>query len=298
MSILDLPIPTRPDYFGADGAPPGIALRLDAFGAWSESRPTIEPRVGVVHTNAASVESTTDAQIRWGNSATDRTKPHYCINGPQPAKVLRSDLRAIANSTSADIEARYGERDSSFWTIAIETADTGYKDDPSISDFLTTSRYGAMPVPHAELVARIIAYESIVHDIPTVIPTMWNSTGWVTHTWPFPFPYFTTVPGKTCPGSKKKASFRTEIMPRAALIHSAWTTPPPDHTEDTMTPRYFRIEGQPIPVWSTTDGLHAFQVQGPTFQANGSPAVVTIPQAEAARYSYVDTLHPAVVGVK
>ena len=79
---------------------------------------------------------------------------------------------------------------------------------------------------------------------------------------------------------------------------AALATPEPPPEEPDMTPRYFRIEGAPIPVWVTTDGVIAFQVQGPTYGANGNPAAATISQADAAKFSYVDTLHPAVVGVK
>src|SRR5690606_29113315 len=117
-------IPPRPDYFGPDGAPPGVELRLDVFGGWVKARPKIIPRVAVVHTTGASGDASVQSARNYGKAGTDNTKPHYHV-GDRPAKVLRTDLRAIANSTGPDIEAQYGERDASFWTIAIETADMG-----------------------------------------------------------------------------------------------------------------------------------------------------------------------------
>ena len=278
--LTDLEIPPRPDYFGPDGAPPGVALQLDAFGTWADGRPTITPRVGVVHTNAASVEGSLASQIRWGNAGTNNTKPHYCVNAPQPTKVLRSDLRAIANSTNSSIERQYGERDASFWSIAIETADSGTKADPGVSDFL---------YDHAEIVARIIAYESIVWNIPVVVPDVWNSTGWVTHTWPFPYPHFTTVPGKTCPGAKKKVTFREQIIPRAVQLVAAWTTPTPDPEDpDMATPRFFKTSKTSPTVWMTTDEHTAVHVTEPQYVALGTPAVALEPNP--AKFAYIQSI--------
>ncbi len=295
-SLLDLPIPTRPRYFGPDGCPPGVVLQLTAFGTWAIERTKIRPRVGVVHTNAASVESQLQGQINWGNASANNTKPHYAVNRPQPTKLLRTDLRAIANSTGSDIETRYGERDSSFWSIAIETADSGYNADPGISDFL---------YDHAEIVARIMAYESIVWNIPIVVPTVWNSTGWVTHTWPFPYPYFTTAAGKTCPGAKKKATFREQLIPRAAQLVRAWTTAPvvppkpaPVPTpEEPMTPRFFKTPGSPSATWVTTDGVTAARVTGVQFGALGHPAVETLTVTEARKFAYSPSLEHDMIGL-
>lgn len=235
MTILLLPIPPRPSYFGPDGAPPGIRLMLDAYNTlddglpWTPTRPRIEPRLGIVHTNAASVEASVHSSINFGrNTRTpdgrNTTKPHYLVAEPFSAKVLRTDLRGIANSTEDWFQEAEGEQDVSFWSYAIETADTGTKADPAISDFLKAGQsvHGPVDVPHAELVARIFAYESIVHNHPLVVPDRWNGTGIVTHTWPYPYPHYTTKRGKTCPGQKKIATFNNEIIHRATLIREAW----------------------------------------------------------------------------
>lgn len=252
-SLLDLPIPPRPDYFGPDGAPPGVELRLDAYNTlddglpWTPTRPEIKRRMAVVHTNGADVEATVASSENYGrNTRTekgrDTTKPHYLV-GDRPAKVLRSDLRAIANSTGSDIERQYGERDASFWTLAIETADmgklaalkAGYAWAADCGPFLT--RPGDQP-DDAEIVARILAYESMVpgHEFPLAVPSVWNGTGVVAHVWPWPYPYFTTVPGKTCPGATKIRQLRDEILPRAQQIAAAWSAPITDPEEDDDMP--------------------------------------------------------------
>lgn len=249
MDIRDLPIPPRPDYFGPDGAPPGIGLALDTWDRdvggqpWYATRPLGRKRGALVHTNAANAEGSRASQERWGNSSTNRTKPHYLINeGPSlysdqvgPVKVLRSDARAIANATPSWYEEQTGEIDCSYWLIAIETADDGTADG-GVGDFLVAGRseFGPVEVPHAELVARVFAYESIVHDFYCTVLNPWNGSGIATHTWPFPYPAFTTVAGKTCPGPQKKATFREQIVPRAQAIRAAWLAPPTPPEEDDM----------------------------------------------------------------
>ena len=305
MILTDLPIPPKPDYFGPDGAPPGVELRLDAFGSWAAGRPTIKPRVGVVHTNAASVESTVWGQINWGNAGTNNTKPHYCVNQPTPMKVLRTDKRAIANSTGRDLEKIHGEQDASWWTIAIETADSGYRADPHISDFL---------YDHAEIVARIMAYESIVHGFPVQVPSEWNGEGWVTHTWPFPYPHFTTAAGKTCPGGKKKRTFREQLIPRAMQLAAAWTSinprvaetptaldPYKDEVPEMIPMRVFFTPASDKAQWYTTDGVTAHRLTGS--HARALAAAGRLPEAErltveqAELFSYVVTAEAAVIGV-
>jgi len=218
MRLLDFPIPPKPDYFGPDGAPPGIAVDFTALKSadgypWYLSRPKITPRVAIVHTNAANHEGSLQSSINWGNAAANNTKPHYHFNAPQPTKVVPTDRRGIANATPGWYEDQTGEVDCSYWTISMETADSGMLDDPAVSDFL---------YDHAELVARALAYESIVWDFPLIVPDVWNGTGIATHTWPFPYPAYTTARGKTCPGDKKKATFRDQIVPRAQQIKAAW----------------------------------------------------------------------------
>ena len=230
-NLTDRPVPARPSRFAADGVPDGprFQARTNAFGTWAASRPKIKPRTGVVHTNAASQMSSVAGQINWGNAAANNTKPHWVVADGVAVKTLATDRRGIANSTGSSVEDQYGERDSAYWSYAIETRDTGYKNDPGISDFVDDD---------AELVATILAYEAVTHGHPIVIPDRWNAPGVVTHTWPFPYPYFTTVRGKTCPGEKKKRTFREQIVPRAAQIVAAWTGIASDNLtgDDDMTP--------------------------------------------------------------
>lgn len=217
MSLLDNPIPPKPAGFTPNGTPFGVEPNLDALVTdsgtpWRHTRPTIRPRMIVVHTNAASVEASSKSQVNWGNRARNNTKPHYAINEPSPWKLVPTDKRSIANSTGSSVESHYGERDASFWTISVETADAGSR--AGIGDFLHD---------HDELVARVIAYESIVWGIPLVVPDRWNGSGVVTHTEPWPYPYFTTARGKTCPGVvKKNRVLRGDILPRAQQIRNGW----------------------------------------------------------------------------
>jgi hypothetical protein len=243
--LLDRPVRPKPSYFGPDGAPPGIALRLDAYATlddglpWTSTRPKIKPNTIVGHTNGASVEATVQSSLNYGRNTRTRegrstTKPHYLL-GDKPAKVLRSDLRGIANSTSSAIEAEYGVDDSSFWSLAVETADIG-SIEAAKRGIAWPRDCGPFLYDNADDFAHIIAYEAIVWGFPIRVPPTFPAGGVVAHTWPWPYPYFTTKPGKTCPGATKIAAIRDEIIPRALQIRIAWTTPAPqpepDHPEE------------------------------------------------------------------
>ena len=222
MSLTDLPIPPKPDVFSPEGAPPGVAVDLEAYRshiyadrAWYLERPHITPRVAVVHTNGAYNEGSLASSIYWGNRDKNNTKPHYAVNAPQPTKLVPTDRRAIGNSTPSSMEAEYGVPDSSFWSIVIETADRGTKyGSVDLGDFL---------YDHAEIVSRILAYESIVWDFPLEIPDSWIGEGVVTHTAPWDGVY-TIYKGKSCPGTtKKQRVLYGDILPRARQIRDAWT---------------------------------------------------------------------------
>jgi hypothetical protein len=235
--LLDRPVRPKPTYFGPDGAPPGIALRLDVYATlndgtkWLAGRSRITPNTIVGHTNGASVEASVQSSINHGLRGTDNTKPHYCL-GDKPAKTLATNLRAIANSTGASVEAEYQVRDSSHWSIAVETADLG-------SIAAKTQGYnwptdcGPFLYDNADDLAHIIAYEAIVWNIPIRVPPTFPAGGVVAHTWPWPYPHFTTVPGKTCPGTTKIIAIRDEIIPRAQQIRAVWTQPTPTPDEET-----------------------------------------------------------------
>jgi hypothetical protein len=242
MSLLDRPVRPKPAHFGPDGAPPGIALRLDVYNTlddglpWATVREACNPNTIVGHTNAASVEASVQSSINYGRNTHTRdgrntTKPHYLL-GDKPAKVLRTDKRAIANSTGSTIEQQFGVRDSSYWSIAVETADMGTT--AAAEAGYPAGDLGPFLYDNADDFAHVIAYESIVWGYPIRVPPTFTAGGVVAHTWPYPYPYFTTKAGKTCPGGTKIAAIRYEIIPRAIQIRAAWTAPPaqPDQPED------------------------------------------------------------------
>lgn len=223
MTLLSLPIPPKPDSFTPEGAPPGIAVDLEAYGDWTYTRPPIIPRLIVVHTNGAGNEGSLSSAVNWSNASPSNTHAHYNINAPTPTKHLSTGLRSIANSTPPSMEKQYGESDVSYWSISIETADRGYNNGGGVDlgDFL---------YDHAELVARIIAYESIVWDIPIELPSKWNGEGVVPHTGLYPG--YTTVSGKTCPGTtKRERILNGDILPRAQQLRNGWTKENPEMFE-------------------------------------------------------------------
>lgn len=256
MSLLDLPIPPKPASFHPGGAPPGVGVRLGDYDpGWVAKRPLIKPRVIVVHTNGGGGEGNYAGAIRWSNASDSNTHAHYNLNAPTPSKNLRSDLRGIGNSTPAEKEREWGVPDSSFWSLVIETADRGYRNggNADLGDFL---------YDHDELLARIIAYESIVWNIPIKIPVNWVGSGVVTHTAPWDGVY-TIYKGKSCPGlTKKERVLRGDILPRAQQIKNAWTRPAPEPEPEKDEPMFEPYLYLP-PASYDPDKNPVFLVEGP-----------------------------------
>jgi len=76
----------------------------------------------------------------------------------------------------------------------------------------------------------------VEHDsnvVPLEYPATWDGSGTACHTEPFGFDKWTNSSGKPCPGERKKFQVRDTILPRAAEIVAAWTTPPPPEDEVT-----------------------------------------------------------------
>lgn len=219
-----------------------LALRdTRTGGPWVATRPLIEPRLCIAHTNGASREGSIQSGINHGNRDTNNTKPHWLVNEGRALRVVPSNRRAIANSTSLTNEIVGRVKDVSFWSTAIETRDSGYIDNPGIDDWLFGPPPGRthdqlspselsllLPTCDAEIVAQIMAYESMIiypgrpWGHPVEIPIDWRHAGVATHTWPHGPMKYTTVPGKICPGTAKKATFRDVIVPRAAQIRREW----------------------------------------------------------------------------
>jgi hypothetical protein len=232
MGLVGDPIPSRPAAFTPEGAPPGVAVDFESYrrhngvdGPWCRQRPTIRPTTQVVHTNAAGGEGSTSSQVNWANSSKNNTHAHYNVNAPQPTKHCPTDRRGIGNSTGEDLRRSAGVKDSSFWSIVIETADMG-QTAAKAKGIDWGVDCGPFIHDHAEIVARILAFESIVWDIPLAYPTKWTESGTICHTDPFPYPHFTTKKGKTCPGSTKKDQLQHDILPRANEIRAAWVGEP------------------------------------------------------------------------
>lgn len=280
MTLVGNPIPTLPEWPHANGAPPGFTVDFEAFRAWNgdtldptrrwcDTRPTIVPQVIVVHTNAAEQEGSTGSKERWGNRRPSNTKAHYNVNNPTPKKHVPSNLRAIANSTGSDAEAKYGVRDSSYWALAIETADKGTKNSPQAPDGSGIA-LDFVSEWHAELVARAIAYEALAHNLPIEVPQEFhkNMRGVVAHTEPFPYPFFTTRPGKTCPTfPKKERVLRGDILPRANELAWWWhaqfnpIAEPEPQPEPQPEPEPTPIEDEPLEaadmfILSWQEGVH------------------------------------------
>ena len=173
--------PPRPDRFHPGVPPPGFLLKLVSF--WQERR-HITPRLQLVHTNAASREGSIEASWRWSQRNTEPgaihgnpvgskyyTIPHFQVDRDgSGALLLPLDRQSITNA-----------RANSF-SIGIETADSGYLADPSISAFTDKQ---------AETVAVALAYAAWGYQIPLEYPTAWDGTGSACHTEPFGYPYWT-----------------------------------------------------------------------------------------------------------
>lgn len=231
-------VPPRPAVFAPDVAPPGVDVRLVSF---ADDRRLFKasPKLQLAHTNGASTAGSVASSIRHAEAAPNvNTVPHFQVDLDGSAGMLLTlDRVGIANATMqpshkdwmtlpdavrADLLAHPGSVQN--WSLATETADTGYIADPTISAFTDAQ---------VETVAIIFAYCAVLYpSIPLTTPTEWHGSGTGSHTDPFGYPYWTIQRGKICPGLKKKAQVRGVILPRAREIYAAWTD---TDQEDDMT---------------------------------------------------------------
>lgn len=236
-----MPIPPKPAAFTPEGVPVGVETW---FASYWQTRAFITPRIQLCHTNAANGEGSVESSKNWLESAPGvHTLPHYQVDRDGRAcKFLPTNRKGIANQTVAAYRGTHGTVQD--WSLAYETADTGTLADPLISDYTD---------PQAETLATILAYESIVHGIPLELPTEWYGAGTASHTDPFGYPYWTNAVGKTCPGAKKKARLRNQILARAREIRNAWAGAPtpapippiPSDEEDAVFLGFWRLSTDP-----------------------------------------------------
>lgn len=237
-------IPAEPASITATGAPFGVEVKSVLFAA---SRPAFVPRAIHIHTNGASREGSIYSAWNWTHANPgSNTLPHYQVDMTHGdvtrcRKMLATNLRGIGSGTVTSSNGDWptltdeqratitAHGDCRHWTIVVETADTGYLADPTISAF---------DAGQVELIATIVAYEAIVWDIPLVTQVDYWSPGVAAHTDPYGYPYTTLMRGKICPGGKKKMQVRDSILPRAQEIYAAWTAPPPapEPGDDDLTP--------------------------------------------------------------
>lgn len=244
--------PAKPDRFDPEIPPPGFEKKLISF--WRD-RPKIVPRLQLVHTNAASVESNIEKAYNWANQpGSGHTIPHCQIdrNG-RGAMLLPSDRKGIANYKAAG------------FSLGFETADRGYLTDP----YPTGSEFTA---PQADSVAVCLAYYAWGYGIPLFYPDEWDGTGSACHTEPFGYPLWTNSNGKTCPGDRKKWQVREQVLPRARQILAAWTAPPPPPPlpplEDDMAVVVAKLTTNGSFWYSDRPGMGRIWVTGADFAAN------------------------------
>lgn len=265
--------------FAPNRAPDFVELKLSAYrteagAVWWETRPIITPRLQLVHTNGASQEGSIESSINWGNAAPyANTHPHYQVDRDRAAKLVPTNRKAIGNKTT--VEARGAHGDAADWSLVIETADEGYP---------TPGESGGFIGEQVEMIAEILAYESIVHRIPLVYPANWWDPGTACHTEPFGYPFWTNANGKVCPGRTKKQQMRDVVLPLARQILDQWTNPP----EEPVAVQYFKTDAAELTVWATADGLTAWRLDEYVANARGVDLfnVPVMPPSEAAKLMF------------
>jgi hypothetical protein len=213
---MALTIPSKPKEFRPDRPPPGYRADYVSF---ATTRKIITPRLQLIHTNGAANQGSIESSKAWSErrtyNGTTTTLPTFQVDRD-------GDAAMFININQAQ-NACYKVNP---WAISYETADTGYKADPTISAF-TEAQLQAL--------ANGCAYCSVLFKIPLAYPSTWDGAGSASHTEPFGYPYWTNSNGKICPGQKKKAQVRDIILPHARKIVESWTqkpTPTPPQEQD------------------------------------------------------------------
>jgi hypothetical protein len=217
---MSLTIPPRPEGFHPAHPPPGYRKDYVSFAG---TRKVITPRLQLIHTNGAAGQGSIEASKAWAErrtyNGTTTTLPTFQVDRDGDAAQF-IDINRAQNACYK----------ANGWAISYETADTGYKTDPTISAFTEAQ---------CQALANGVAYCSMLYKIPLNYPTTWDGSGTASHTEPFAYPYWTNSNGKICPGQKKKAQVRDVIIPQARRIVAAWSgtpapTPPSEEDDDIM----------------------------------------------------------------
>lgn len=212
-------IPPKPAEFTPQGVAPGCRRIPNLYPRDLMGRPV---DVLCVHTNWAPGEGSIQSAINWTTAAPGKnTYAHYQhdLNGAA-AKMLDSDRRGIGTGGKAYYWEQYNLPTASYRSLTFETADRGTEVDPDPEGSYFTE-------PQMAALARDLAYECVVHGIPPVLLDRPDGRGIAGHTWPFPYPAFTTASTKKCPGYRKNKQLEEVVIPWTAAIVAAWTAPPP-----------------------------------------------------------------------
>lgn len=235
-------------------APPGVEIKWlprPSGAAWAdwlkqhpapmtvmESRPIIQPRLILVHTNGASGQGNRTSAYNWSMAAPNNTKPHYQVDMDGTAtKFLPSNRKAIGNGSVPSLTN--GKMAADF-SLVIETADPGWgAGKPGPTAGFSTAQ--------ATMLEQIIAYECSLWHIPVAYPDSWDGEGVACHTEPFGYPYWTIDKGHVCPGIQKKIEMREMVLPHVAMLlgHPIPNPTPNPSEEDDMidTTRLVRQKG-------------------------------------------------------
>jgi hypothetical protein len=213
------PIPPRPASFKPEGVAPGCQ-RIPNLYYRDVSNYRMD--ILVVHTNWGSGEGSIRSAINWALADPgDNTYAHYQHERDgDAAKLLDSNRRGIGNSGTSAYWRQFGLPTASHRALVYETSDRGTDLDPDpVGSYFTDAQMASL--------ARDLAYECVVHGIPPVVLPKPDGRGLVCHTWPYPYPAFTTASTKKCPGYRKIEQFKTAIVPWVAAIVQAWKSPTP-----------------------------------------------------------------------
>lgn len=233
-------IPAKPSSYSPSGVAPGCRNYKRAY-----ERPLMGRRVDVcvIHTNWAGGVGTIESHYNWSLANPGvNTFAHYQhdLDG-DAAKMLDTNRRGIGNAGSSSYWSQFGLPNASYRALVFETADRGTRTDPAPTGSYFTDAQAAS-------LARDIAYECVLHDIPPVLLPKPDGRGITGHCWPFPYPAFTTAAGKQCPGYRKRDQMVDLIIPWAAAIVNAWTQtappPKPPPPGDDMTYLFRILTGQ------------------------------------------------------